>query len=345
VHGWPLHLSRKGAVLMEASRRPAYIAAVRPLLLMLVVLCGCRGANDYLAKIPKVPDAGNEDLMPAPPNATLLATSQNAPRALQVVGDSVVWLNQGGRPVGEKGVFSVSGPGAPVKAHATGGTDILAVAADSTAVYWLAPREGKIYKQARGGGEVQTVAETEGLTRAMVIDDTDVYWAENEAIYRVPKAGGKVQTVSPAGLPDVLAVDEAFVYWYSSVQGVLNRVPKKGGARAKVHADDQHTLHTFFIDGNDLFVTYGSESAMVIQRLPKAGGAAVTVADKLQAGTDFAIDGSNIYWITEDDIWKVPRSGGSATKAVEKLRHGTDVAVDDRYIYWADRTRIQRVAK
>ena len=312
---------------------------------MLVVLCGCRNANDYLSKIPKAPDAGNEELMPAPPTATLLATGQNAPRGLVVAGDSVFWVSQGGRPVGEKGVFSVGAPGAPVKAYTTGGTDILAMAADADAVYWLAPREGKIYKKPRSGGEVQTLAETDGMTRGLIIDDTDVFWSENEAIYRVPKAGGKTQTVSPAGLPDVLAVDDTFIYWYSSVAGVLNRAPKKGGKAAKVHADDQHTLHTFFIDGNDLFVTWGSENAMVIQRLPKSGGAAVTVADKLQAGTDFAIDGTNVYWITEDDIWKVPRSGGAASKAVEKLRHGFDVAVDDKYLYWAERTRIERIAK
>ncbi len=331
---------------MVDTRRSGTFRTMRLLLPTLLALVACRSEKDYYKNLPSRVDAGPEELRPAPAGATLLATGQNSPRALQVLGDSVFWLNQGGRPVGAKGVFSVPGRGGAVSAHTSGASDILAMAADSAAVYWLAPREGKIVRVPRGGGEEQVLAETTGISRGLVIDDADVFWAENEAIYAVPKAGGKVRTVSPAGIPDYVALDDTYVYWYSTVSGVLFRAPKKGAPRpTKVYADEKHTLHFIFLDGNDLFVSYGPENAMVIQRLPKAGGTPVTVVEKQQPGSDFAIDGAHIYWITDDDVWMVPRSGGEASKAVEKLVHGVDVAVDDQFIYWSDRTRIQKMAK
>lgn len=326
---------------------------MRPLSLLvpvvLAVLGGCKGGNDYAAMARAAnaarADAGNEDLLPVPPSATLLAAAQNAPRALQVIGDSLFWLNQGGRSVGKKGVYSVPRGGGPVVAHASGDADVMAVGADASGVYWLAPRLGKILKVARGGGNPEELAATTGISRGLVIDATDVFWAENGAIFRVPKAGGKAVQVTEAGIPDWLSADETHLYWYSTLSGMVFRAPKKGGPAVKVHEDDKHTLHTFFLDGPDLFVSFGADNKGVIQKVPKAGGAAVTVVEGVQPGADFAVDASNVYWITEDDIYKVPRNGGSVSKIVEKVAHGRDLAVDDQYVYWADRTRVQRLPK
>lgn len=318
-------------------------------LLLLLGLSGCKGGNDYMAMARQAnaarADAGNSDLLPAPANATLLAKVQNAPRALQVSGDQVFWLNQGGRSVGEKGVFGVARNGGPTVTVTSGPADVMAIGIDASAVYWLAPREGKIMTAPRGGGPAKELAPTTGISRGLVIDDNDVFWAENGGIFAVPKAGGKVRTVAEAGIPDGLTIDESHLYWYSTLSGMVFRAPKKGGTAAKVHEDDKHTLHTFFVDGPDLFVSFGANEKMVIQRIPKGGGTAVNVIEGQIPGADFAVDGSNVYWITEDHIFKVPRGGGSATKVVEKLEHGKDVVVDDQYVYWADRTRIQRLPK
>lgn len=323
---------------------------MRPLLLLvLMAVGGCKGGNDYMKMARQAnaqrADAGNEDLQPAPANATLLAAAQNAPRSLQIVGDSVLWLNWGGRAVGAKGVFSAPKGGGKVVTITSGDADVMAVAADDTSVYWLAPREGFIFKAPRGGGAAEQLAETTGISRGMVADATDIFWAENGGIYRVPKAGGKAALVAEAAIPDNLVVDDTHVYWYSTLAGVVSRAPKKGGAQAKVYANDQNTLHTFFVDGPDLFVSFGHENAMVIQRIPKSGGAPAVVVDGQMPAADFALDGSHVYWMTEDDIFKVPRSGGKATKVVEKLQHGRDLAVDDQFVYWADRTRVQRLPK
>ena len=320
-----------------------------PLLILCALLGACKGGNNYasMAKSANAArsDAGSTEVMPAPPGATLLGSGQNAPRGIQVEGDSVFWFNEGGRAVGTPGLFKLPRGGGPVVALMPG-ADLMAMAADATSVYWLAPRAGKVGKVPRGGGAPEVLAETTSIVRGMVIDDTDIFWAEDEAVYRVSKAGGKVQTVVAAGLPDYLAIDGTHVYWYSILAGVIYRAPKKGGAAAKVYADDQHTFHTFFVDGPDLFVTFGSEKKLQIQRLPKSGGKPVTVVEGQDPGPAFAIDGTHVYWITEDDLFKVPRAGGSATKLVAKLEHGRDLTVDDQFVYWLDRSgRVQKMPK
>jgi hypothetical protein len=321
---------------------------VKTLLPVVLVLCACKGGNDYASMAKKAnaergkPD--DSEVKPAPANATLLSSGQNAPSHLQLEGDSVVWLNEGGR-MGKPGLFKVGRGGGPTTAVLEK-AEIATMSADGTSLYFLAPHEGKIQKVARGGGAPETLAETTSILRGLVIDDTDVIWAENEAIMRIPKAGGKPSPVVVVGIPDYLALDGNFVYWYSNIAGVISKAPKKAGGASKVYADDQHTLHTFFIDGNDLFVSFGAENKMVIQRLPKTGGKPVTLIDGQEPANDFAIDGSNIYWITEDNIFKVPRTGGAATKVVEKLEHGRDVVVDDQFVYWSDRSgRIEKMAK
>lgn len=323
---------------------------MRPtLLLVFALLCGCKGGNNYASMAKQANaarlDAGNSDIVPAPPGATLLGSGQNSPRLLQVEGDTLFWMNEGGRAVGAPGLFKVPKAGGPTVALMQE-PDLMAMAADASAVYWLAPRVGKVGKVPRGGGAPEVLAETTGIVRGMAIDDTDVFWAENEAIYRVSKAGGKVATVVTAAVPDFLNVDGTHVYYYSTITGVILRAPKKGGAAVKVHSDDQHTFHTFFIDGPDLFVSFGAEKKMEIQRLPKTGGKPVTVVDGQDPASDFAIDGANIYWITEDDIFKVPRNGGASTKVAQKLEHGRDLAVDDRFLYLSDRSgRVEKLPK
>ncbi len=315
---------------------------------LLAALPACKGGNDYSAMAKAAnkarADGGNPAAMPAPAKATLLSSGHNGPRLLKVEGDSLFWLNEGGR-MGPVGLFKVGLGGGPTTTLMEQ-PELSAVAADGSDVFFLAPRAGKLGKVPRGGGLPTIIAELEGTIRGMVIDDTDVYWAEDEGIHSVPKAGGKPKSVVATSLPDFMAVDATNVYWYSMISGVIQRAPKKGGAAVKVHADDKHTLHTFFVDGNDLYVSYGAEGAMQIDRLPKTGGAPTTVVDKQDPANGFAIDANNIYWITDDTIFKVPRSGGSATKVVEKLEHGRDVAVDSSFVYWTDTSgRIQKMPK
>lgn len=185
------------------------------------------------------------------------------------------------------------------------------------------------------------------MMRTLALDDTTVYWAEDDGLFAVPKAGGKSQqVVKGAGLADYLVADAATLYWYSSVSGKVYKAPKKGGAPAVLYADEQHTLNNFFLDGGELHFSFGSNGKMELNRLPKGSNKPVQVFGGQEPASDFATDGTSIYWVTEDNILKVPRAGGTPTVVVAKGDRMRNLAVDESSVYWTDRGgRVQKMPK
>jgi len=313
-----------------------------------VALSACKGGDRYAALAKKAnaarADAG-EEVKPAPADATMIAHHQNGPRKIVVDSDSLFWLNDGSRGEGKPGIMKAPKGGGEVKAFVEG-EGIMDFTADASNIYFLAPRAGKIFKAAKSGGEPTVIAQSAGIMRGVIADDTDVFWAENEAIFKISKNGGKEQmVVKEIVAPDYLTVDETSLYWYSSLSGIVMKAPKKGGGTAKVYANDKHTLHTIFISGPDLFVTFGSTGKGEIWKMGKSGGA-VNLAKGVEPGSDYAVDSSNIYWATEDALYKMPRGGGTPAVMVPKTDRARNLTVDDASVYWTDRGgRVQKMAK
>lgn len=318
-------------------------------MLVVVAAASCKGENKY-DRMAREANAARADgglkVAPYPPQATLLAGSQNGPRQVFVDADAVFWLNDGSRGDTDPGLIKVPKNGGPtvtlVKSDA-----ISAVVADAQALYFLFPRAGKIMKQSKSGGEPTALADSQGVLRTLTLDDTTVYWAEDDGVFAVPKAGGKSrQVLSGIGLADFLVADQASLYWYSSVSGKASRGSKKGGAPAPLYADEQHTLNSFFLDGQELCISFGSSGKMELYHLPKTGGKPTLIVGGQEPASDIASDGSAIYWATEDAIFKVPRSGGSVEPVVLKGDRIRNLALDDSSVYWTDRGgRVQKMKK
>jgi hypothetical protein len=312
-------------------------------------LVACKGKESYAEMARKAnaarSDAG-EPVKAYPPDATLLAGKQNGPRQISVDGDGIYWLNDGSRGEGQPGIMKLPKSGGELTPLLKS-DQVVSIAADASSVYFIVPRAGQVAKVAKSGGQPTVLAETQGMIRALAIDDTDVYWAEEEALYRVPKAGGKAQVaVKDASLVDYLVADEGNLYWYGSISGSVMRASKKGGGPARIHNDDKHTLHTIFIDGADLYFSFGAAKKMELYRMPKGGGTPAQVVGGQEPGSDFATDSSHIYWASEDGIFKVARSGGSVTQVVAKADRIRNLAVDGSHVYWTDRGgRVQKMAK
>jgi hypothetical protein len=311
-------------------------------------LFGCPSGNKYsdLAKqANSARDAGGE-VKPQPPEATLLTSGQNVPRDLHVDGDNLYWLNEGIRTEGKPGVFKMNKAGGEV-VTLTEARGVYAIAVDADNVYYLVPEALELRKVPKSGGKSEVLASNVEQLRAMTLDADSVYFAGSQGIFKVAKAGGPMKEVAlEVQLPDVLGSDDAFLYWYSQMSGKVARLAKRGGSPKAVVSDDLHTLHTFFIDGNEIFFSYGSEKKMEIHRTGKAGGKIATVVSGQDPATDFAVDATHIFWSTGEQIFKAPRSGGEAVKVVDKMDRAADVEVDGQYVYWTDRIgRIERMPK
>lgn len=289
-------------------------------------------------------DAGT--VSPAPPNATVITAGQNVPRDLHQDGDSLYWVNEGRRAEGLPGVFKVSKSGGEAVTLFQG-KGVQALALDDANVYWTNAENGTVMRVPKSGGSPVAVAAEQDNVAAIAVDATHVYWIAGEAIVRVEKEGGKPPkpVVEGFGQPTGLAVDDAFVYSYSTLSGKLSRVPKKGGAAKPVVTEDV-TLHAFFADDRFLYWSIGSEGKAELKRLAKAGGKPSSVVTGQSIPGGLAQDGSSIYWTNGDAIFRADKSGGGATKIVDKTDRAISLAVDATNVYWTDRMgRVQKLPK
>ncbi len=192
------------------------------------------------------------------------------------------------------------------------------VDADDTHVYYADWGPDTVVRIPVGGGAPVTIASATGLIyhRALVVDDTYVYFGDNVGIKRVPKAGGAVVTLA-AGYDSVsLAVDDTYVYWTE---------------RSLVNPD-------------------------AIRRVPKAGGAVNTILSggSLADPWGIAVDASYVYWTELDGgkVRRVAKAGGAILDLApaEMDRQAGSIAVNDVHVYWTDTTgsatgRVRRVPK
>jgi hypothetical protein len=109
------------------------------------------------------------------------------------------------------------------------------VALDDTAVYWIDNADERIWRLALdqiGGGEAGTVIYQGSGLGTLTVDPTHVYFGDGSSIGRAVKDGqdeGIETLATEQGTIWDIAVDETHVYWTSSGNGELARVPLSGG--------------------------------------------------------------------------------------------------------------------
>jgi hypothetical protein len=196
-----------------------------------------------------------------------------------------------------------------------------AVAVDATAVYWTEfnGNTGTTVKKVplATGGTVTVASQPAGMLTCagycvkrsnLVVDATDVYWGQQDGIYRAPIAGGAVTRLAPrSGMTTTeIAVDAGNVYWLEPTS--IEMVPKSGGVAtsfatglAGPTAIAADAASVYWIDGTS------------VRKASSGGGAATTIATAYGPSTGMAVDSTSVYWI--DGMWirKVGLGGGTPT--------------------------------
>jgi hypothetical protein len=174
----------------------------------------------------------------------------------------------------------------------------------------------------------------------LTADEQLIYWAQDNAILRVPKAGGRPRRIAAGRLGwHCFAVDESRLY-IPQEHTIIAR-PKGGGpsttlvrgvSAAILLVDD---THLYWIDRE------------VIRSAPKAGGQPV---ESVRAGAGIgrmAVDDSGIYFTVPErgEVVRLEKDGGARTVLAENQNHPTEVATDRASVYWSVDNGVAKLAK
>jgi hypothetical protein len=233
---------------------------------------------------------------------------------------------------------------------ATAPSSVTAIAVNGTHVYWAASgddcQSGQIQRVFKAGGGVDTLADAQANPRALVLDDTTVYFYNGcgtGQLRRLPLGGGAIfdyaVQVSQQEDARVVAVDSQNVYFND--YGVL-RVPKAGGQQAEV--DEQDFVYALAADDGGVFWTgpIGGFSPFGIFAWHPGDPMQTLLAMSDGVGNVLVIDAQALYYVNGDAtgtfLVRMDRTGGAPLQ----LAPGSDaslLAVDDAFLYWSDFTQ------
>jgi len=157
--------------------------------------------------------------------------------------------------------------------------------------------------------KVTALANTDGRPTAIAVDDTHVYWTDSDpgVVNKLPRAGGAIQTLIARGDKTTgLAIDDAYVYFSEWGGGRIGRVQKSGGGIATL-ANDQKGVRAIAVDDTRLYWSHPPSGT--IRSMPKGGGPTITHATDVKHAYSLAVDETSIYWVEFD---------GGVVRAIEK---------------------------
>ena len=310
-------------------------------------------------------------LGPAPQTETL-ARSDNcggAPGQLIVDGLSVYWIASLVSPPTYM-ILQVDIDGGSPREIVRTGQPIVALAKDSTYIYWLEgflePGPSGALKRISPDGSGQKVilsgiGSSGSITGNLLLDGNDAIvtsfvFPAGYQLLRVPVSGGTpAELTTLPNRPSAMAASGSQIYLVD--EAALRSVPLAGGAPAVV-VDD-------VISGVDLSVTDGavvwSETVCCahgqrgrVRKLDLEGGAVTTLAQDVDAPGGLTAGGGWVYWAEGGVIGlaegtgrlaATPLTGGAVTTLAQGVAQPLPMmAADGSRLYFADRFRIKSVS-
>jgi hypothetical protein len=261
-------------------------------------------------------------------------------RGLASDGTHVYWSNDRAGlsrvPVGGGAVEPIAADQVPSGGFSPGSD----VALDATHVYWAFRDSGTVWRRAKAGGATELLITGQDGINRLALTATEVLWTNDllDNVMRMPKAGGAPVAIATGqtGAYD-LAVDATHVYWADQLGQGLRRAPLAGGAVETLVPGGAPRM--LALDATDVY--WLDEATEEIFRRPKAGGATVPLVTGVGTIYGFTIDGTNLYWTTDDVVSRRPKTLASAAVALAScfpdIYAPYLLRVQGATLYWATR--------
>ncbi len=214
-----------------------------------------------------------------------------------------------------------------------------------------------------GGGDVETLATANGSVTDLEVDETRIWWVDDDGIQYAPKAGGVASLYQGNSIfaeISEIAITQyrtGSVFWLVGLPGNSQLISRRDKTSSAIPDDITPVLNApvhlsvntaGFHDEEFVFWAEGDGD---IRRVRSNGTGLQTLVNN-NGNPDvlgIVVDDENVYWTQSTGssnglVQRVPRSGGATTPMVANLNFPTSPVQNDAHIYFAD-SRVFRVRK
>jgi hypothetical protein len=273
-----------------------------------------------------------------------IASAQNGPFGLAVIGDRVWWCTDRG-----PGLVSAPVGGGELRVEQAGRFDRLAVDDRGVVVRNV---NGFVIERGHGDGarvELRLIGDAAWMasTRAAVLDDEWVYaithrlWETPTAIVALPRQREPIEVIATTTSPVLrTSAHDGDVYWVEVERDrgtfAIHRADASGGARRELARDDGY-ITELAVGGGHVYVALDQSS---IRRVPITGGTLHHFARAEQSSvTGLTVHRNHVFWLDGSILVAKQRRRGQRRLVVAQGdgysygEVGIDLVFDDDYVY------------
>jgi hypothetical protein len=217
------------------------------------------------------------------------------------------------------------------------------IVVDSASVYWADFQGGTVMKMPLGGNVAPTtIASGQAYPSWMAIDSTNLYWTNQASPGTAMKANRSSLAVSTlvGGINDPfgIAVDSTYAYIALLSDDYVIKVKLSDGSIASQLTSYQNNPYAVAIDSTNVYFTNQVNSGDAHQVAQNASMSAGISLGATSTPGGIATDGTNVYWVGGNTVYKCPVGVAGGGKAIATNQSGASfVAVDATSVYWTNK--------